>query len=574
MLLTSDFETNVSEVETSVWAWAICEIGNPDFFKYGTRIEDFMFFLEDSKENHKVWFHNLKFDGEFIFHYLLTHGFEWVKEKKDKKNKTFTSLISDKGQFYTIEVYFKVSKYRTNKVTFYDSLKILNFSVETIAKGFGLPISKLEIDYKMIREKNHILTQEEIDYIRNDVSIMSMALDIMFKQNLKKMTIGSNALSNYKETISSFTKYFPVLDFEIDSFIRESYKGGWVYLNPIYKEETLQNLIVIDKNSMHPSHMYYDKLPFGEPIYFIGKYTRDNLYDLYIQSFSCTFKLKEGKLPTIQLKNSSYFLPTEYVSECLEITTLTLTNIDLDLFFENYEVENIMWHGGYKFRSVCGLFRGYIDLWMGNKNKAKEEGNSALYLISKVMMNSLYGKFGKNPRVRGKYPYLEEGIVKYKLGEEEITDSIYCPVASFITAYSRDDIIRSSQKIREYSLEKYGKDYFVYSDTDSIHCLSLTEEELSSLLPLDEYKLNHYKVENHVNRAIFLRQKCYIEENYEGVISTTVAGLPKKLGKYINFDNFKKGFSVMASEEEKDHKLRFKHVKGGVVLVDTDFTIK
>jgi hypothetical protein len=29
-----------------------------------------------------------------------------------------------------------------------------------------------------------------------------------------------------------------------------------------------------------------------------------------------------------------------------------------------------------------------------------------------------------------------------------------------------------------------------------------------------------------------------------------------------------------AKDEEKDHKLTFKHVKGGVILVDTDFTIK
>ena len=30
----------------------------------------------------------------------------------------------------------------------------------------------------------------------------------------------------------------------------------------------------------------------------------------------------------------------------------------------------------------------------------------------------------------------------------------------------------------------------------------------------------------------------------------------------------------MANEKDKEHKLRFKHVKGGVLLVDTDFTIK
>jgi hypothetical protein len=32
--------------------------------------------------------------------------------------------------------------------------------------------------------------------------------------------------------------------------------------------------------------------------------------------------------------------------------------------------------------------------------------------------------------------------------------------------------------------------------------------------------------------------------------------------------------SILASDSEKEHKLNFQHVKGGVLLVDTDFTIK
>ena len=39
-------------------------------------------------------------------------------------------------------------------------------------------------------------------------------------------------------------------------------------------------------------------------------------------------------------------------------------------------------------------------------------------------------------------------------------------------------------------------------------------------------------------------------------------------------DNFEKGMSILANEDDKEHKLNFKHVKGGVLLVDTDFTIK
>ena len=47
------------------------------------------------------------------------------------------------------------------------------------------------------------------------------------------------------------------------------------------------------------------------------------------------------------------------------------------------------------------------------------------------MLNSLYGKFALNPKVRGKEPYLENGIVKYRFYPEEIRDPVYIPVRYF-----------------------------------------------------------------------------------------------------------------------------------------------
>ena len=128
----------------------------------------------------------------------------------------------------------KLPKKHTNKVTILDSLKLLNFSVDKIAKDFKLPINKLSIDYKAKREVGHILTPEEISYIRNDVEIMARALKIMFDEGLTKMTIGSNALSIYKEMNQRFDTYFPVLPAQVDKDIRRSYKGGFTYLNPLY----------------------------------------------------------------------------------------------------------------------------------------------------------------------------------------------------------------------------------------------------------------------------------------------------------------------------------------------------
>lgn len=578
---TADFETNVSETDCRVWAYALCEIGNPNNFIYGNCIEDFIKFCQNKKQNYVLYFHNLKFDGEYIFSYLLNNGYECIKNKKERKDKTFTTLISDTGQFYSIEIFFETKNPKhINKVTIYDSLKILNFSVEQIAKDFNLPIRKLELDYDTIREVGHELTEHEIEYIKNDVEIMARALKIMFDEDLTKMTIGSDALHNYKSINKNFNKYFPVLPYQIDKDIRKSYKGGFTYLNDIYKEKETGAGFVLDVNSLYPSVMMYEKLPFGDPLFFNGQYEKDLLYPLYIQTFSCIFKVKENKIPTIQIKNNLSFIPNEYIkSSDGDIVTLTLTNIDLELFFEHYDVWEITYHSGWKFKAIKGLFTQYIDYWSKQKIDAKKNKNDALYRISKLMLNSLYGKFGLNPDVRGKYPYLnEDGIVKYGMYEQEQRDGIYIPIASFITSYARKKTITTSQTIKEYTLNKYGTDLYVYSDTDSIHLLEIDEKELENIIDIDDYRLGAWKLESKFKRGKYIRQKCYIELGYDDVLNVTVAGLPKKLAPLVNFNNFNVGFTTENIDkkelEKTGKKLTFKHVKGGVLLVDTDFTIK
>lgn len=578
---TADFETSTYEWYkidklARVWAFAICEIENPNNVIIGNNIEDFMKFCMKSRENPEIWFHNLKFDGEYIFYYLLSNDYKYIKDKKDRCDKSFTCLISDVGQFYTIEIYFKVNKKKVNKVTIMDSMKLLNFSVDTIADKFNLPLKKLKLDYNTYRPINHELTYHEIEYIKADVVIMAMALKIMFDEGLSKLTIASNAMYSFKKLIPYMSDYYPVLSYKIDEVCRLSYKGGWTYLNPIYKNKLISKGLVIDANSMHPSQMYYKTLPFGQPLHFENKYVYDICYPLFIQELTCSFKLKKNKLPTIQLKKTIGFNDTEYIETTNgEYVTLCLTSVDLELFFMQYDVDVLCYNGGYKFKGVKGLFCNYIDKWMNAKNKAKKDGNMALYQISKLMLNSLYGKFGLNPNVRGKFPYLkDDGSVGYHLTEKEIRDSIYVPVASFITAYSRYSIITTSQKIRDYTLEKYNKDYYIYSDTDSIHMLDIDYEELKNIIDIDDYRLGAYKLESTFIKAKFLKSKCYIEVDSDNNLNTTVAGLPKKLGKYLNLSNFKIGFSITADEEDKEHKLRFMHVKGGVILIDTDFTIK
>ena len=592
MLLTADFETTTQEEDCRVWAWAVCEVGNPDFFQHGNNIDSFFRFMKNC-ENATFYFHNLKFDGEFLFVWLFENGFKHVLNRKDEATKTFTTLISDTGQFYSIKIIFEKKGKKTVYAQIYDSLKILPFSVAEIAKGFNLPISKLELDYTAEREVGHELTQTEIDYIRNDVDIVARALKVLFDQNLKKMTQGSNALHDYKETVGkkNFERWFPEPDYDYD--VRQSYKGGFTYLNSIYKDVDLSEGIVLDVNSLYPWVMHDCKLPYGDPVFFKGKYEEDKLYDLYVQMFTCQFELKEGYIPTVQLKNNLSFIPTEYLtSSGDEEVTMCMTSVDLELFLEHYDVYNEEWHSGWKFKSTTGLFSDYIDKWMKVKIESTKNGNKSMRTLAKLMLNALYGKFALNPNVRSKIPYYDNGMIRYTMGEKETRKPLYIPVGTFITAWARHKTITSAQKVFPM---------FVYADTDSLHLNLKLPEELSNLsnkelenlttedlqkygvpLPddfvIDPVALGAWKIESRFTRARFLRQKSYIEdwnspetwdtEDYDpSLLNITCAGMPKQCYPFVTWENFHEGASYKG-------KLAPKHVKGGIVLKEIDFTIK
>lgn len=554
MLFTADFETTTDPLDCRVWACGICSINETHSFKYGNSLD---WFIEFAKNNigSTFYFHNLKFDGEFILCYLFEHGYKHVTVRKKLKTKTFTTLISDKGQFYSLEICFNKDEDKTEKITIYDSLKILPFSVEAIAKGFNLPISKLEIDYDEKREIGHILTPQEIDYLRNDVEIMSRALLTLFNQDLRQMTQGSNALYDYKKIVGkkNFSKWFPIPDYDFD--VRQSYKGGFTYCDPRRQGQDIGEGIVLDVNSLYPSVMYYQPLPYGEGIFFKGKYKPDKLYNLYVQMFTCQFELKENYIPTIQLKNNLSFIPTAYLSSSEdEEITMCLTSVDLELFFEHYHVYNITWHSGWKFKSTTGLFKDYIDKWNAVKMESTLNGNKAMRTLAKLMLNALYGKFALNPNVQSKIPYYDNGIIKYTLGEKETRNPIYIPVGTFITAWARHKTITSAQKVY---------DRFLYADTDSLHLIGT---EIPKGLEVDPVKLGAWKHESTFTRARFVRQKTYIEE-IDGELNITCAGMPSRCYKHVTWDNFIAGSSF-------EGKLQFTHVQGGIVLKDIDFTIK
>ena len=580
----ADFETTTIPEDCRVWAYAIVDIDNTDEVKIGTNIDDFLDWCSKQKGGPKIFFHNLKFDLSFVMDALFRLGYKHTTDNKDRQTKTFNTMISDKGLVYQCEIIFYRKGKNIRRVVLQDSLKLIPLKVKEIPKAFGLEECKGEIDYKRHNElpPDSPLTEEEKVYIIHDVVIVAKAIKYMYSQGLDKMTVGACALDEYKRIVGkrTFERWFPTPEYHND--VKQSYRGGFTYLNPEFAGKPVKEGICLDVNSLYPSVMrdHNNPLPFGTPVFFQGKYKDNPIYPLYTQMMSCEFELKPGKIPTLQIKHSLSFQGNEYLTSSNgEEVTICLNSVDMKLFFEHYNVYNPVYHSGWMFKSSVGMFDKYIDKWTANKIKATKEGNKGMRFISKIFLNSLYGKFGTDITLVNKVPYFEDGKVKYFYSDPESRKGIYIAMASFITSYARLKTITSAQKITDNYNAGLSDIQFIYADTDSLHCYS-PGFKLPEGLEIDPYKLGAWKYESKFysedgNGAKYLRQKCYIENLTEDVdsdnpdyeLKITVAGMPEECYNQVTFDNFNIGATYFGKKMPKI-------VPGGTVLLDDTFTIK
>ncbi|MBO7308555.1 MAG: hypothetical protein J6V38_02870 [Kiritimatiellae bacterium] len=556
---TADFETTTNPDDCRVWAWGLFEIGSYGNYEYGNSIDGFITRLHELAKTEKptVYFHNLKFDAQFIIYWLFANGFSWVRDKSERGKCTFMTLISSMGQFYAIDIYFGKRSRSWQRVRILDSFKILPIAVSEMPEAFGLELKKLEIDYDDDRPIGHELTDQESAYLRNDCEIVARSLKHMFDMGLTKMTLAGDALASYKEIVGkrAFERWFPEPEYDAD--VRQSYRGGFVYVNPKYAGKEIGRGIVLDVNSLYPWAYATQPLPYGEPKFFNGRYQPDSLYTLYVQMFRCSFRVKPGHIPTVQLKGSRGFIPTEYVTDSGgEEVCLCLTSVDLELFLDHYDVFNVEWFSGWKWKASTCLFTDYTNKWFELKAQATRDGNAPLRFIAKRMLNSIYGRFAINPQTYSKEPVFDiaSDSVRYINGPDETRKALYIPVGTFVTAHARNKTIRAAQAVY---------DRFLYGDTDSLHLIGT---ELPPELDIDDVKLGAWAHEATFDRAKFIRAKTYVEE-IDGKLKVTCAGMPAQLHKLVTFDNFKPG-AVYGG------KLLPKIVTGGVVLAPTTFKIQ
>lgn len=644
-VMVADFETTVykGQTRTDVWASASVELGTEDVHIFHSIEEQFNYFISLNC-NIICYFHNLKFDGSFWMSYLLLNKefkqaytqegddittIKWMN-KRDMPNNSFTYAVSSMGLWYNF-----IIKVNGHTIELRDSLKLLPFTLKRIGKAFKTKHQKLDMEYTGFRYPGCKITDEEKEYIRNDVLVIKEALEIMFNEGHKKLTIGSCCLAEYRRIIGAITynNLFPNLfEIEIDKdlygtenageYIRKAYRGGWCYVVRGKEKQRKARGVTADVNSLYPSMMSSESnnpYPIGKPTFWKGNYIPDICYEknkyFYVR-LRTRFYLKENKLPFIQIKNTLVY-PAHAMLETSDVctktgkydstiidfngelttthVTMTVTMTDLKLMMEHYDLVDLEILDGCYFDTRVGLFDEYINKW----KQIKVTSKGAMRELAKLFLNNLYGKFASSTDSSFKVAYVKEDkSIGYITVKENDKKPGYIAVGAAVTSYARNFTIRAAQA-NYYGRDKAG---FIYADTDSIHC-DLEPEQLKDIKvhPTD---FCCWKLEAQWDEAIFVRQKTYIEhvivedgeplEEDKCYYNVKCAGMPEKCKNL--FIKSMQGYQVSSKDDFTEEEVEFiqkkrkledfdiglrvpgklmpKRIEGGVLLVETSYEMR
>lgn len=601
---TDDMIKKAGHEQDTTEVWAAADVALYDKSETVTithSIRDFLNRFLRMKGNNVLFFHNLSFDGSFIIDFLLREGYTHVTAKDtDMHTREFRTSISQMGQWYYIKI-----KWNHTLLEIRNSLKLMPSSLANIGKSFGTKHQKLTMEYSGDRAAYCEISEEEQEYIKNDVLVLKEALEMMFDAGHNKLTIGSCCLSEFKSgyTRQDYNITFPDLReeplhydfcgfFNMWGYVHKSYSGGWCYVNPRYAHRTITCGKVYDVNSLYPSMMHSvsgNYYPYGKGQYCKGKppdRLDDTLDIYYFVRVRCRFSLKDGCFPWLHIRGDAHYKGNEnlYTSDirykgkyyryyyddngniCDTKHEFVFTKTDWILFRETYnaydlEVLDYVW-----FYARPAMFDDYIDRYAEQKKTSKGFKRQ----LAKLFLNNLYGKFAMSDDSSWKEPYLaDDGVVHFILHEEHEKKVGYIPVGSAITSYARNFTIR-------HAMANYER--FCYADTDSIHLQGL---EPAEMVIVDPVEFCCWKNECDFDFAYYERQKTYAEhviaedgiELDKPYLNLKASGMTRTAKEeFIN-----RGLPVSALRdglELEGANLKGVRIRGGILLKNKTFKLQ
>lgn len=424
-----------------------------DWFYFTTPSEFWQFVSKHTEPKRKLWI----IARNVVFDFTVVEGWRHLRQADFKvrffHNEGTTTIISVRG--------------KQGSIVFVDSMNWFRESLAETGKRIGIP--KLVIDFKTC-------TMEYLSlYCKRDVEI-ELENFIQFVRFLEAnaisrlcFTIGSTAMaaylfSHYKRSIYIHNNK-EALDLE-----RGAFKGGRVecfYLGELNNG----NFSVVDVNSLYPSVMRDNSYP----VKYVKKTHSVTKKDLgsYLKTYCCIAKVMVNTdEPIYAVRRDRTIFPVGKF-------WVTLTTPELKYALSQghiLKIDDIVVY------ESADIFREYVDRFYRLRQDFVSAGVGVYSEICKLLLNSLYGKFGQKAdewrkigncpnepdRVEVLYNYgsCRYGQLRYLLGEifelvgHGESYNSFPAISAHVTAYGR---------LRLWEIMKLtGEGNYFYCDTDSL----------------------------------------------------------------------------------------------------------
>lgn len=317
---------------------------------------------------------------------------------------------------------------------------------------------------------------------------------------------------------------FPQLEPDMKKSLHEAYIGGFM----LVKEGMYEHAIDVDCNSMYPSILRDEWLPWGLPEPYEGKYVQDDDMPLHCDELTFRAELKPNGYPFLLDSRSMYGLnrPTStrgYI-------TRVLTDIDQQLLYENYEVSIYKHVRGWKFRQSKGFFRSFIDEWGELKQNATGEKRQ----MAKLVMNALVGKMASLPKGAVMLPSSQDGItLDWDIAQREKSNlkTDFLPVPAWVNAYARRKLMTVCHA---------NADRLLYANTDG--CILSGWEPVKSC-EIHPTELGKWKIAARYEKLTILGMNRYQGWKDDGGVDICMAG--SQFTQPIPYEKFRHGVQVM-----------------------------
>ena len=503
--LIQKFKAAPDKAKTSVWLGYLINDETKDHNEgYYYNLDEFFKMLKElskptrnqKSKNIMIFDFNFAFEWNFMLYYMLEHGFKF-KEDFEKDDEFVFNSVSNKSISSVWEARIKLNK-GDSLIVFRDLNKILMAGrLAKVAASFNLETQKGEIDYRKNRrfyqDENDLIhyydefepypvTEEEKIYCYKDVKIIIEILQIIIDRGdnvfFKAISAASYSAINMIEKgyagafkpYKVYRMYYPELSEEENNFVRKSVAGGICYPTPKFQFKVIEEPVLhVDAHQMHPSQMYEHKFPCGK-----GTYIDLNKYKINNDTLKRGYLFK-NKISCVRI-NITYtgvllhsVIGLIGINQAIVPIELTVWDFELPTMFKCYVGLNVKVIDCYAYKAQYLPFREIVAENYRARLKAKQEGDSYGTIYYKLLNNSFYGKLLERPHNITFQNTIIEGIAN-SLEIEKAPEDLklnahytYVPVGSCVPAYSRVDLV-------ELAL-KFGWQYVLYFDTDSIFCL-------------------------------------------------------------------------------------------------------